>query len=281
MIYLLFALKFDLVDVSSLDSVKIVLYFLGNSLKGVPAGPLWFIRAILGCYLIFPVLKYAFDSEEAGKYLKVLCLMMMIYMLVRQDILLLQEGMISQGLLEKEYSLGFLAKYNPLSEWALIYFIAGGLLHRKYFIEQRICTKKRQLTYLLIFVAGSVWFFFLKGLISGFSGTAFNDFSKYGVDGCYQSIGVFMMSVSLFLLAMSLQYRLKICNRFWRFVGRNTMAVYFIHYMCAYLLCNYIPYFKNNTGIVCNGWKAVLLVGTGALFGWSMKKLPVMRRMVA
>ena len=135
--------------------------------------------------------------------------------------------------------------------------------------------------YGLLFLTGSIWFFFLKGMISGFSGPAFNDFSKYGVDGCYQSVGVFVMAVSLFMLALNMQYKSGVWNRLWKFVGRNTMAVYFVHYMCAYLLCNYVSYFQHNTGIICNGWKAVLLVGMGSLFGWALKKVPVIRGIVA
>ena len=47
--------------------------------------------------------------------------------------------------------------------------------------------------FILAFLLASVWFFCIKGLIAGFSGTVFNDFSKYGIDGCYQSMAVLIM----------------------------------------------------------------------------------------
>lgn len=280
-VYLLFALWRGMLEYSSLKIVNVILYFMGNSMKGVPAGPLWFLRAMFACYLIFPILKCAYDSDKMRKYLKLMLAAMVILVMVRQELLLLQEGMAARGWIENEYSLSFLTKYNPVREWAVWYFVLGGFLHEQFYKEERQVSIGKLLLCGIVFLAGSFWMFIVKGLISGFSGTLYNDYSKYGIDGCYQSLALAVTVVSLFLLVLQMPFHNPAGNRLWKLIGRNTMIIYFVHYMCAYLLKDYIPYFQTHVGIVTNAEKALLLTGVGLVFGAFGKKIPIVRHMIA
>ena len=280
LVYLLFALWRSMTDAAALTPMKVVFYFLGNSISGVPSGPLWFIRALLACYFIFPIVKYAFDSENTRKYLRLLCLAMLVLMLFRQEYLLWQEGLVSRGILTKEsvFSLNFITQYNPINEWAVLYFIMGGLLHQKYYIEKDRHSKKSSVVFLFSFLLGSIWFFCIKGLISGFSGTVFNDFSKYGVDGCYQSVAVFVMVTSFFMFSLNLKFKFGPLNTIYKLIGRNTLTVYYMHYMGAYILKDYVPYFQNHAGILCNGLKTFILIIVCLAAGYLIKIIPGIRK---
>lgn len=280
--YLLFALQYAMIDRSVLTFRKFILYFGGASIKGVPAGPLWFIRVLIACYLLFPILKAAFDSEEFRKYLWVLCLAILILMLGRQEVLLWQEAFVRQGFISKDtvISLDFLNRYNPINEWAVLYFVSGGLLHQRFYAKREQKRIEHIIGYGVVFVMGSLWLFVLKGLISGFSGTAFNDFSKYGVDGCYQSVAVLSMAIGVFMAAMYLPFRQEWLNVILRLIGRNTLVIYYMHYVGAHLLKAYVPYFGTHVGIICNSIKTVVVITGCMLIGFAMKKIPVIKRLV-
>ncbi len=283
LVYLIFALCYGSVSAADLTPAKLITYFLGASIKGIPSGPLWFIRALIACYLIFPVLRLAFETEELRKYLRLLCAAMIVLMLLRQEILFWITGLTQSGILPEGTSLNlnFMDMYNPINVWALLYFILGGLLHQRYYVQKRSHSYQTCIVAFVIFLAASVWFYCIKGLISGFTGTAFNNFGAYGVDGGYQSLAVLVMAVCIFLIALNLPYTAEPLNRLWRLIGRNTLAIYYTHYMLAYLLRDYVPYFNAHLGIVSNLIKTVILTAIGLLFGLAMKKLPLASRLVS
>lgn len=282
LIYLLFSAAFHYVELPAVPKLNFLTYFLGASISGVPSGPLWFIRALIGCYLIFPVLKIAFDSKEGRRCLWILCAVGTALMLVKQDALFLQEIFTSQGKLPagEAVSLGFLDKYNPFGGWEILYFLLGGLLHQKFYENRQYSTGK-------ILGAGAVWFaaslgfFCIKGFISGFSGTALNNFTIYGVNGAYQSVAVLFMAGSVFLGAMNLPFRSERRNKIWKLVGRNTLAIYYTHYMGGYLLKDHVAFFQTNWGVEMNLLKTVILVCAGLILGWIIKKIPYARKLVA
>ena len=281
-IYFAFAVWRGMVDVAALSGVKMVTYFLGDSIKGVPSGPLWFIRSLLACYILFPVLKHAFDSQQTRRYLEILCVAMIVLMVLRQECLLWQEVLTEKQIISQDtaVSLKFLMQYNPVGSWAVLYFILGGLLHQRYYIEQKGSSRRKNVLFILAFLLASVWFFCIKGLIAGFSGTVFNDFSKYGIDGCYQSMAVLIMSGSFFMLSLNGNSKMKPFQNVIRLVGRNTLTIYFVHYMGAYLLKDSIPYFQNHAGIFCNGLKTIILIGVCLVVDFVIKKVPGVRKIL-
>lgn len=282
LVYLLFALGFHYVEWSSIPKAKICSYFLGDSIKGVPSGPLWFIRALIACYLIFPVLKIAFDSAKTRVWLWVLVSAMVVLFCCRQEVLLLLEGLLHRGMIGKKtaVSFNFMTQYNPIGEWAVLYFLLGGLLHQRYFVEKKKDAFVSTPVCLIGVILGTCWFFGMKGLILGFSGTELNHYSKYGVDGVYQSFALLCMVVGTFQLAMRMPFTWKTSNRIYKTVGRMTLPIFYTHYMLGYLLKMYVPYFAAHPGVLTNLVKVMILVALGLLIGTVGKKIPGVRKLV-
>ena len=82
------------------------------------------------------------------------------------------------------------------------------------------------------------------------------------------------------MLSLNSNAKMKPIQNVIRLVGRNTLTIYFVHYMGAYLLKDSIPYFQNHAGIFCNGLKTIILIGVCLVVDFVIKKVPGVRKIL-
>lgn len=294
LIYLAFAISVGSVTFGTISKRSLLLYFLGMSIKGIPSGSLWFMRGLIACYVIFPAFRLTMKDEKGERYLWGLCGFLFVFFILKQETLFLEEILRTRILGQEPHAvaLSFLADFNPVHFWPVLYFLLGGLLHQRLFVQRQSLRfgrrdrflPKEQSRAIPALIAGaficSIWFFCIKGAISGFLGKKLNHFSVYGVDGGYQALSLFLMSVCVFLAAAFWRFPSVRRNRFWSLVGRRTLPVYYTHFMCNYLLKMHVPYFAEGRGLLPNLAKTIVSITIGILFGLLLENIPKLRRIL-
>ena len=80
------------------------------------------------------------------------------------------------------------------------------------------------------------------------------------------------------MFSLKLKFKFGPLNTIYKLIGRNTLTVYYMHYMGAYILKDYVPYFQNHAGILCNGLKTFILIIVCLAAGYLIKIIPGIRK---
>lgn len=212
---------------------------LWDALKNYKLGwtnHLWFINSLICIYLLFPLMKAAYDYDSREKTHTCLFFLMIALLFsfgntlfnIPWHIFEYWEAMKLHGTIPQEYfpqvtDINFFEQLNPLrptSAYTSVYFLIGGYLH-----QNREALKKKFHTLLL---AVSIP---LCLLAIGFYGIMLSYMSWSVWDtvwSSYDSIFTLCMCTAVYLLAVKLSYP-HFITRFLTVLGTNTLGIYFIH----------------------------------------------------
>lgn len=221
----------------ALEPTEIVSYMFGKEIKGVPLGHFWFIYVLVFLYLVFPVLRVAFDSSE-GK--RALTLFAVTSLGVFFGIKLLTDlwGVIApaQGLGEISfaslYSKSLFTKYG----YAIVYFIIGAFATRWIsWLHERL----------------GMWYRFVLLAAAVLSLTILVTFGSYIVKG-NDDVLVLVLSASLYALLRDVGTPPVPISAAIQCVGTNTLGTYLLHmFPIMYLVMNPPAFLPETYDAVC------------------------------
>lgn len=242
-------------------------FLLLETPTGVDLDHLWFVPILCGIYLLYPFIRSVFvqEHQEHGARISLVCLLAVVYFVC----FFLQDAAIFKNV--SPYLMYFntdsLLVLNPFSfriGTMLTYFLIGGFLHR--YREQ--AGKIPAVVLVLMMLVGLLVSYGIVILKPGFD----------IVFGGYSSTGTLLCTVSLFLLVSRMEEKLPSEGAFHvavKSVGRNTMTIYYTHWILGYLLLAFMGY-----GCFWNLLKTAVFVISGTLLAEMMKRIPLVKYLV-
>ena len=240
---------------------------------GIQTTHMWFAPMLAAVYLLVPLVRAAFDSADAQLRggLGFLAAGLGFLSFLLQDISHVRAAVPALRSLD----LSGLSGLSPLSGLygaMLVYFILGGFLHRRHDALVRLPAYVPA----LLFLGGS-FVLFLEWYLVTIRTEAMYDI----VFGGYNTLPALAMTCGAYIGCAKLEARMKLSEGRLRgairLVGRNTLAVYYLHWILGLTLMQLISlpgcFAVNLTKAVCQ----VLLC---ALIGEGLRRVPVVRALL-
>lgn len=250
-----------------------VLVFL-QDFPAVNVNHLWFMPMLICIYIWLPALHSLFRHlDDRGGIWLIAPLMgiLLIFCFLFEDLMLIQPVVPFFDAAK----LGGWQLFLPLSGTRycsmLFYFLMGGLLVKysekvlRVPVGACICSV----------IAALVLLYLEWRLNSSYSGETYDN-----VFLSYDNLPCVLLTASVFILALRCEDKLSgdnVPGRILKAVGSNTMSVYYLHWILAATVFEYLHVAD---GLLFNLIKAVLLTGICTLLSMLLKKIPVLRKLV-
>ena len=239
---------------------------------GVTMNHLWFMQMLLAVYLIAPCLKAALDSPDAGvrQWMKAAGLLLVLLCFATRDFARLQAVVP----VLRHLDLSGLETMNPFRGVygaMVVYFVLGGWLH-----THREAMLRVPPLACAVLLAGGAALLFAEWLLASIRTGTMVDIVYNG----YDCVATLMLSTGLFITAAKLEVRCPMREgavRALRLVGRNTLAVYYLHWLLGLTVLSGLSL---PACFPMNQLKALALVAVCSLLGEAMRRVPVLRRLV-
>jgi surface polysaccharide O-acyltransferase-like enzyme len=239
---------------------------------------LWFLKAMVLIYLLFPIIKTVFDSPT---HLGVLYYAMGLFFIFSFGDLALNQCLdilrflLGVNLLEgKQFN--FFPNINPFGNYfyAAFYFILGGILANErwkfHSISTLLLSVNFAISWLLLFAYGVL----KSNLIGSIFDTVY--------DG-YYSIMTLVMVTSIYLLSQKLEYKNECLRIIIRRVGDNTLGIYLIHKIIHIALIEQLDKHQSNLEqgwLFSNYLYVLILLIVSLLITEFLRKIPFIRASV-
>lgn len=240
----------------------------------VPATHLWFIPALCCFYVIYPFFRSLFAQEKTDPNARMglIVFMGMIYVFdfLFQDF---DNFKIASDHLRSfaTYALDGFYPFIGHMGTLMFYFLLGGIFHR---YRDKTAKIPAILCVLMILV----------GLGLSYATVCVKYAHEIYYDPVFEGFGThgtLLCTAGTFLLAGKVNYKflekVKLLPLI-HAVGDNTMSIYYTHWILGYIIAEFITI---PVGPVWNVLHALVLVAAGTVFGLVMKKVPVLKGLVA
>lgn len=261
-------------NIGTQGKAQIVQYILGDNLDDFYVGHFWFMHALIGVYIVYPLIRKCFDGKDGGKYVKYLAGIIGFFSFIINDLTSLME-IASEAVGLNKISFSGLQSYSVFSGYAycVFYFIIGGLLFEK--IQNKKINLKWYWPIVLCFI-GWIWLF----VLNRYQNTYTN--AKWIVINGYERVGTVLLTVGIFIFVCQYADKIKmqwLCKSI-DLIADNTMGIYYIHVIIGtYFMVIYDKYFGAR-GITVNILKTSIFVILGLGLTLLMKKIPMLRKLV-
>lgn len=236
---------------------------------------LWFLPALICIYLLFPVLKVAYDNnKKVFKFFIIIC-----SIFTFGNVLLNESGTFFLTLVLKKTTTlqgkNFFNFFNPfrgIYGYAFVYFCIGGCFYN---IKNKILNiqpLKRNI------IAGFIIVICCLGLWG--VGICYSKASNVMWDvvwNGYDTIFTFVNVICIYILCLNLKKDVA----FIRVISCNTLGIYFIHEIIIHLTCKSVTKYAFLCNIPFTIVYAVVIMMISLMIALVMKKIPVMRRLVS
>ena len=228
--------------------------FLFGSVPDIDFAHFWFMNALLCIYVVYPLIYATFQSNNEPLIIGFL-VTTFFAVIVAYDCSYLWPHISFLGNIDI-MSIGRFNPFSGLVGCMLFYFILGWLLHKHRDKLKEIPTAILLLS--LLVGAGllcSEWLVISKDMQANWD-SVFNG---------YSTIATLLMSVSIYAMAYKVFENISDTSslaKVVRITGRNTLSVYFVHWIVGYtiLIDIHSKLFFDLTGLTINFIKAFLLV---------------------
>lgn len=232
----------------------------------------WYLGALICIYILFPVLKIAFDSnKKIFVFFTVACAILTFGFVLVNEILSFV-GVVSHHLISINYPA--ITMFNPFRGsygYSFVYFCVGGLM---YFYRDKILSisKLKRNLFSIIGIFISCICLFLVGIFYSKLQGEMYDVVWYG----YDTIFTFMNTIFIFILCLNYNKD----HKFIRTISCNTLGIYFIH--CFFirlakpyietvdLFCNIPMNLLYSFAILCVSLAVILII----------RKIPILKKLV-
>lgn len=247
---------------------------LFNKNSGIFTPHFWFMPCFLCISLLSPFIHSFFSkaTRENGAYIKLFLFILFLLYFVKNDI--------SQIAFAKSIMLdtNVLTIYSPFLDIVggmLFYFVLGGYLW----------SKKDQLNNSITTVIslGSIILGLLLLLQEWYIIEFYTKTSINPANASYLSMGAICITVGIFLLIISIESiieNIKIISTYCSFIGKNTIGIYYIHYILAFLLNEVLLKGIYPSSCILNLTRSIVLITISAFLYTLLKKIPLLREIV-
>ena len=214
-------------------------YFCGGNLSDpyVPAEHFWYMYALIGVYLVFPLFA-AIYKEKKTYYFYLILLLFFIPVITEADAFI-------ANMTNKNISFSVIRDtYIPFAQGRdyLLFFLLGPFIH-KYFYQNYNKKKSRivaGITALLGIVLLVVEYYMQNGTLGG---------ACKALDGDYRRLSTLFMAVGIFALFATIDFKAEKINSFMKLISLRTIGIYVMHMLIAYTVSEWIINRITRTGV--------------------------------
>lgn len=233
---------------------------------------LWFLQALTGIYVVFPIIKSIYSNQKILKY--GLCMAVFFtFGLNFIDMVLnvIQIGIVGE-LVYDGLASALLGRFHLLNSYgyAIVYFILGGLLLKKINDKSLNVSGKK----LIIASVLSAFIMFGYGvLLSGKTGYLF-DVSWKG----YDTVMTLIISGSIFIILAKSEHRIG-DNRILTMISDNTLGIYLVHYTIDMITGRWFEKLVISSNIIANSIYILLLLAVSLGAVCLLKKVFIIKEL--
>ena len=214
-------------------------YFCGGNLSDpyVPAEHFWYMYALIGVYLVFPLFA-AIYKEKKTYYFYLILLLFFIPVITEADAFI-------ANMTNKNISFSVIRDtYIPFAQGRdyLLFFLLGPFIY-KYFYQTDNKKKSRivaGITALLGIVLLVVEYYMQNGTLGG---------ACKALDGDYRRLSTLFMAVGIFALFATIDFKAEKINSFMKLISLRTIGIYVMHMLIAYTVSEWIINRITRTGV--------------------------------
>ena len=278
-IYLIFDCLKDeaLAKVLELKQQTLSYLFLWGGSQLTSPDHMWFMKALLAVYLIFPLLHFCFKGDIQGK--KVLLFLLCVLFV---GVKLITETDMAIAMLNKYFGCNILFSTAKLTSFlpysnamAVFYFVLGALLFW-YLVEAQknetfIMKPKYRILAAGAFVVSWILMMWTKSLVDGtwrWTGVLYS--------GGYSRIPTLLATVSLFLLTFGIKVKEGWAKKLIRAISSYTLGIYYMHWIVAQIFVHFI----DGQGFAYNTLKTVAVLAVCLGMSCVAGRIPLIKRLV-
>ena len=246
--------------------------FCFGDIKGVNTGHLYFITALISCYLIFPVLYQSYKTKEGKKCLFIFCVILFVLIYGINAI-----NFITSILLENnKLDLSGLKSIIPFNEYSqyLLFFIIGGFLDC-YKEKIQGCKYIKIITGILIIIS-------LVGLaMIRYNKTKTFQWNGELLTNGYGRMCTFIMSISVFVFFQGINIENRIVKKVVDIIGYNTLSIFYMHIPILSILSQYVFKYITFRGVWVNILKTIIVIAIIELITIVLKRIPIIKKILS
>lgn len=250
------------------------------NMKFLWTNQLWFICALVCIYLIFPLLKIAFDTHKnIFLYFTSMCAIFtfgnkFLIMVISIFYYLFRDSAIN-------VDINLFHQFNPfrgIRGYSFVYFCVGGLIglwHDKilcYMKRKKLLINTLAIIILLISCMSlTCWGIFYSTIQSNLHDIVWNG---------YDTIFTFINVISIYFL--SLNYHPKadfFSSKLIRLISNNTIGIFFMHYIFMHLFFQYFKIKSYCNSMVFNVIFALATLCSSVFTAYLLKKIPIINQL--
>ena len=265
-----FALRDTVLPVSK---TEILQYLLGGDLSGYYVGHFWFMHALIGIYILVPMLRKCYDDIIFRKYIYILLGILFFFTVLLNEV---DTGLdiLTRYFARNTASVSGLNEFNPFGGYGycLFYFLLGAVLY------DIIISKKKKIPVALSVVAiigGWAWLFGLNRYQNSYTE------AKWIVVNGYERIASILVSIGIFTLMYHIGERItniKI-KKCLKLMGDNTMGIYYLHVIIGTWFVLFYNQYVSQYGVLENIIKTIIFFGISLLISCIFRKIPIICRL--
>lgn len=234
---------------------------LTTSINNKYTGILWFLQNLIMLYLIYPILKYLYDTnKQLYNYLFVIVIVSSVGL---NFIDMINSAIIKITNFEKlSLITTYINKFNILSNCQfLMFFMLGGFLYEK---KDMFIENKTKIKYIIIaLISWIVSFSYALGM-------SYLNNKTYSSSFNYASMFMIFIIIGIFAITNFYEDKGYFYNKIVTYVGKNSLGIYLTHKIITDIISIYIP--KLNTGIELRCMKVVLVLIFSVIITWLLEK---------
>ena len=233
----------------------------------------WFLGALVSMYVLFPVLKIAYDNHKKSfLFFLFICTFFTFGFKFINEVL-------NVGSVLLKHSLGSMNQavftiFNPFRSpysYAFVYFCGGGLVYDYSDKIQSLPQQKRIAGSIIGIVLSCSLLFLFGRLYSKIAADAIWDVVWQGYDSVYTLVNVFC----IFLLCCKYKG-----NKIVRFISENTLGIYLVHGLLIHSTVSYLLQFDYLCNLPVSLLYAGLILCASLAIVTVIKKIPYIKNLV-
>ncbi len=274
-IYLAVNMSFSEVTFSK---TKLFIYlFLFGSIDGVRTTVMWFMYAYLMVLLFYPISQFLFRASKEGKMvlLFLVCVLFVTGPLMNaaNQLLSLWSEATGRSLLSLA-SLGTILPFKNYNN-SLFYFLLGAFfLNGEHEMPEMLNGRKMKILIPTVLVAVGLYGLMLVK----FWQTGSYRWENAYLDSGYLKLATVVLSVGLYFLVKNCFEKRTI--KWLAFVGKNTMGIYYAHYVLLEYLSSTVFWGRLYHSLMANIIKTAVMAGVCLAITVVMRKIPIAKMLV-
>ena len=214
-------------------------YFCGGNLSNpyVPAEHFWYMYALIGVYLVFPLFASIYE-EKKTYYFYLILLLFFIPIITEIDAFI-------ANVTGKSISFSVIRDaYFPFAQagYYLLFFLLGPLLHQYFYKSEK--KKKHRIIAVGTATVGAVLLVIEYYMQNGTLGGAYQP-----LQGDYQRFATLLMTVGIYALFATFDLKKTKINSIMEFISVRTIGIYAAHMMLAYLFSAWLVNKTSRIGV--------------------------------